>query len=177
MPLDVLVEAVLFFKATPMRKASLLKLFAMEDGEEWQQAIERLRARLSTGAIRLIETDTELQLATAPELGEFIESLRKNELKGDIGKAGAETLAIILYKEPISRAEIDRIRGVNSSFILRNLLVKGLVEREAVGNTYNFRITPTLLQHLGVTGKSDLPRFSEFMNAIDTFTTTKEEGV
>jgi segregation and condensation protein B len=169
MPLDVLIEAVLFYKATPQKKAVLQKMFAVGEGEEWREAVDRLASRLQTGATRLIETETELSLATAPELAEFIESLRKNELKSDIGKAGAETLAIVLYREPITRAEIDRIRGVNSSFILRNLLIKGLVEREASGNTYNFRITPTLLQHLGITKKSELPRFADFMNAIDAF--------
>jgi len=174
MPLDVLIEAVLFYKATPLKKTTLQRMFAVADDEEWNLAVLRLQKRLLQGATRLIETDTELSLATAPELSEFIESLRKNELKGDIGKAGAETLAIILYREPISRAEIDRIRGVNSSFILRNLLVKGLIEREAKGNSYEFSITPDLLQHLGVTKKSDLPRFSDFMNAIDTFKTEPE---
>jgi segregation and condensation protein B len=165
----VLFEAVLFYKATPQKKSALQKLFGMTDGDEWGAAVERLRSRLHSGALRLVETDTELTLTTAPELGEFIETLRKSELKGDIGKAGAETLAIILYREPITRAEIDRIRGVNSSFIIRNLLVKGLIEREAVSNTFQFRITPELLQHLGVGSKTDLPRFSEFMNAIETF--------
>ena len=174
MPLDILIEAVLFFKATPQKKATLQRMFAVGDEDEWRTAIDTLSARLKGGATRLVETDTELSLVTAPELGEFIESLRKNELKGDIGKAGAETLAIILYREPISRAEIDHIRGVNSSFILRNLLVKGLIEREAKGNSYEFRITPDLLQHLGVTKKSELPRFADFMNAIDTFKNTPE---
>lgn len=177
MPLDVLVEAVLFYKATPQKKTSLQKLFAVENGDEWSAALERLRSRLQSGATRLVETETELSLTTAPELGEFIETLRKNELKGDIGKAGAETLAIILYKEPVTRAEIDRIRGVNSSFIIRNLLVKGLIEREATGNTFQFRITPDLLQHLGVSSKHNLPRFSEFMNAIETFNTVETNTV
>ncbi|MCA9356686.1 SMC-Scp complex subunit ScpB, partial [Candidatus Kaiserbacteria bacterium] len=81
-----------------------------------------------------------------------------------------ETLAIILYKEPISRVEIDRIRGVNSSFILRNLLMRGLILRESItGNGYQFRITPNLLNHLGVTNKQQLPQFSEFLNAIEAF--------
>ena len=177
MPLDVLIEGVLFYKATPQKKTSLQKLFGMQDGEEWRTAIEQLRLRLEIGALRLIETETELALTTAPELGEFIETLRKAELKGDIGKAGAETLAIILYREPVTRAEIDRIRGVNSSFIVRNLLVKGLIEREAVSNTFQFRITPELLQHLGVTTKAELPRFSEFMNAIETFNTVQPDTV
>jgi segregation and condensation protein B len=173
MPLDILIEAVLFYKATPQKKSALQKLFAVNE-EGFSLALEQLRHRLEFGAVRLIETDTEISLGTAPELSEFIETMRKGELRGDIGKAGAETLAIILYKEPVSRAEIDRIRGVNSSFILRNLLIKGLVVRESVGNSYQFRITPELLQHLGASSKSELPRFSEFMNAIDTFTSTPE---
>jgi len=103
----------------------------------------------------------------------LIESLRKQDLTGDIGKAGAETLAIILYREPVARVEIDRIRGVNSSFILRNLLMRGLITRESItGHGYQFRISPSLLQHLGVTNKRELPQFSEFMNAVDTFDTT-----
>ena len=77
-----------------------------------------------------------------------------------------------MYREPISRAEIDRIRGVNSSFILRNLLTRGLISREAIGNSYQFRITSQLLQQLGISSKHDLPQFSEFMNALDTFDTT-----
>lgn len=174
MPLDVLIEALLFYKATPQKKTTLQKLFAVEDGEEWANALERLKSRLKSGATRLIETENELALTTAPELCEFVESLRKNELKGDIGKAGAETLAIVLYREPISRAEIDRIRGVNSSFILRNLMTKGLVAREAAGNSYTFSVTPALLQHLGLTNKTELPRFSDFMNAIDAFKTEPE---
>jgi segregation and condensation protein B len=174
MQLDVLVEGLLFYKAAPQKISTLKKLFAVDD-QQWHEAIERLRVRLAYGAMRLVETETELQLVTAPELSEFIESLQKAELKADIGKAGAETLAIILYREPISRAEIDRIRGVNSSFILRNLLVKGLVERQQVGNSYQFRITPSLLQHLGITNKQSLPRFSEFMTALDNFSNQPQE--
>jgi segregation and condensation protein B len=169
MPLDVLIEALLFYKATPQNKEKLTKLFAVPENE-LLDAVNVLKKRLEIGATRLIETETDIQLSTAPELSTFVESLQKQELTGDIGKAGAETLAIILYREPISRAEIDRIRGVNSSFILRNLLIRGLIIRESItGNGYQFRISTTLLQHLGVTNKQNLPHFSEFMNAIDAF--------
>lgn len=167
MTLDVLIEALLFYKAVPQNKQKLMKLFAVRE-EEFTQALCTLKDRLKSGAIRVVETETEIVLSTAPELSEFVEQLRKQDLAGDIGKAGAETLAIILYREPISRTEIDRIRGVNSSFILRNLLTRGLITRESiVGNGYQFRISPSLLQHLGVSSKHELPKFSEFMNAID----------
>lgn len=168
MPLDVLVEGLLFYKSAPQKISSLKKLFDVSD-EDWNKSMNQLKERLQLGATRLIETETEIQLATAPELSEFVETLQKAESKGDIGKAGAETLAIILYREPVTRAEIDRIRGVNSSFIIRNLLIKGLVVRENTKNGYQFKITPELLQHLGISNKQSLPRFSDFMNALDTF--------
>ncbi|MCA9354858.1 MAG: SMC-Scp complex subunit ScpB, partial [Candidatus Kaiserbacteria bacterium] len=137
-------------------------------------ALGVLKERLQSGATRLIETDDQIQLVTAPELSEFIESLRKQDLTGDIGKAGAETLAIILYREPVSRSEIDRIRGVNSSFILRNLLTRGLITRDSVtGQGYRFSISPNLLQHLGITDKRALPNYSQFMGAIDAFDTAE----
>lgn len=171
MTLDILIEGLLFFKAAPQNKEKLMKLFAVS-AEDLNSALTTLRTRLESGAIRLIETETTIQLATAPELSEFVETLRKQDLTGDIGKAGAETLAIIMYREPISRTEIDRIRGVNSSFILRNLLTRGLIIRESItGNGYQFRISSSLLQHLGLTNKQQLPKFSEFMNALDAFDT------
>ena len=172
MTLDVLIEALLFYKASPQNKQKLMKLFAVSE-DDFSAALARLKERLLGGATRLIETDTEIQITTASELAEFIETLRRQDLTGDIGKAGAETLAIILYREPISRTEIDRIRGVNSSFILRNLLMRGLITRESItGNGYHFRISPSLLQHLGITNKQELPQYSEFMNALDTFDIT-----
>lgn len=168
MQLDVLLEGVLFYTGTPMKKAKLAGLFDVSE-TDIDTAADTLRLRLQTGGIRLQTTDTELQLVTAPELSAVINEIRKGELSQDIGKAGAETLAIILYREPISRAEIDRIRGVNSAFILRNLMTRGLIERQTSKNSHQFRITPALLQHLGVTHKHELPQFGEFMTAIDSF--------
>lgn len=174
MPLDVLIEGLLFYKASPQNKVTLMKLFGCPD-DELHEALEKLRGRLENSAIRVLESETEVQLVTAPELSDFITSLQKNELSADIGKAGAETLAIVLYKEPITRTEIDRIRGVNSSFILRNLLTRGLIERETVKGTQRYKISTQLLQHLGVGQKYELPRFAEFMNAIESFEHSSHE--
>jgi len=168
MKLEQLIEGVLFYTGAPQKKSKLMGMFEVSE-DDLKTATTRLKTRLEQGGIRLLETDLELQLVTAPEMSEVIEELRKGELSTDIGKAGAETLAIILYREPISRGEIDRIRGVNSAFILRNLMTRGLVERTAFKNSHEFRVTPALLQHLGVTSKQELPHFGEFMNAIDAF--------
>lgn len=169
MPIDVLIEGLLFYKSSPQKKTVVMKLFDISE-VELTSAIETLKARLQTGATRIVETENEIQLVTCPELAPVIEAMRKNDLKADIGKAGAETLAIILYQEPVTRADIDRIRGVNSSFILRNLLIRGLIERnQAVGKGYEFTVSTSLLNHLGVGSKLDLPDFSVVANALETF--------
>ncbi len=170
MPLDILIEGLLFYRAAPIKKSSLLAQFSVEPAG-LQAAIVALRSRLEPGALRLIETETELQLATAPTLAPFIEDIRKADIKKDIGKAGAETLAIILYRGSASRADIDRIRGVNSSFILRNLMVRGLVERSSnkVGGGFTFSVTPRLLAHLGVDRSTELKDFARITDALETF--------
>lgn len=168
------VEGVLFMKATPL-KINFLSAFFSVSESEIQDALNSLRENLSTRGIRLVQTDTEVGLVTAPELSEMIENLRKDDLRREIGKAGAETLAIILYRGPLSRIEIDRIRGVNSAFILRNLLVRGLIEKQQNASDQRsalYAVTPELLNHLGITQREDAPQFEAVMNALDTF----EEG-
>jgi len=170
MPLDILIEGLLFYKASSVKKAFLIKQFSLS-ADDLTVALTALSTRLESGAIRLLETETEVQLVTAPALAPFIDEMQKADLKHDIGKAGAETLAIILYQGSVSRAEIDRIRGVNSSFILRNLLIRGLIERTSakVGNGFNFSITPALLSQLGVLNTQSLTDFANITNTLETF--------
>ena len=174
MDLSQKIEGVLFYKATPMKKAALCKLFDVNE-ETTQNALQVLTSRLQYSGIRLLETTSEVQLVTAPELDFIIEGVRKEEMKRDIGKAGAETLAIVLYKGPISRAEIDRIRGVNSSFILRNLLIRGLIERETEKNASLFVITPTLLAHLAITNKTELPNYAVILDQLEKFEVEQQQ--
>ncbi|MEZ4104600.1 MAG: SMC-Scp complex subunit ScpB [Candidatus Paceibacterota bacterium] len=170
MPIDVLIEGFLFYKSAPQKKQVIIKLFDLTE-EDFSNAISALKERLQNGATRLIETDDELRLVLCQEMSPIIDEMRKSELKSDIGKAGAETLAIILYRGPVSRAEIDKIRGVNSSFILRNLMVRGLIERNyhKKNAVYKFSATTALLAHLGITEKNQLPDFVNFNNIADNF--------
>lgn len=168
MTLDIAVEGVLFYRAAPIKKNELMKLFEAS-AEDLSVALQTITERLQSGATRLLETETEVQLVTAPELDELIDAIRKDELKRDIGKAGAETLSIILYKGPVTRAEIDRIRGVNSSFILRNLMVRGLIERGTDGKSRAFSVTPDLLAHLGITNKTELPDYAVVLDQLEKF--------
>lgn len=168
MTLDQQIEGVLFFKATPMKKSTLCTLFSCTE-QELAAAISELTRRLQSGATRLVQINDEIELVTAPELDELIESLRKDEMKRDIGKAGAETLAIVLYRGPLARADIDRIRGVNSSFILRNLMMRGLIEKDTSLKQVHYKATPALMAHLGITQMTELPEFENIMNALDTY--------
>lgn len=169
MPRDVEIEGLLFYRSTPQKKSALKDLFHLSDGE-LEESLNALRARLSGGALCLVENNDSVALMTAPVLAPLIEKVRREELRSEIGKAGIETLAIILYREPISRAEIDRIRGVNSSFSLRALLMRGLIERKSgSGGAHLFSATTSLYAHLGITHKHELPKFADVMNALETF--------
>ena len=176
MSVEAYLAALLFFRGTAIKKTAVLK-FLDVDENALALGILELRNRLEGGGLSLIETDTEVQLVTAPEVASFVEALQKEELKKDIGKAGAETLAIILYRGPVSRAEIDTIRGVNSSSMLRNLMVRGLIERsqDRSGGGYRFTASTELLAHLGVAHKEDLPEYSTVMDQLETFEQSLEE--
>jgi segregation and condensation protein B len=182
MHLEKQIEAILFYKVEPIKKSALADFFEITI-QDIETALTSLQHTLSERGVRLTLTDTHAQLVTAPEASEMIESMRKSELKNDIGKAGAETLAIILYRGPISRVEVDRIRGVNSAFIIRNLLIRGLVERRnhpTDSRSFTYAITPALLNHLGVGSREALPDFEIIMNTLDAFeknTIEKESSV
>jgi segregation and condensation protein B len=176
MPPDVAVEGLLFYKSTPQKRGFVMNQLNL-NSEQFEAALTTLRERLSSGAIRLVETSDSLALMTAPELAPLIETMRRDELRAEIGKAGIETLAIILYREPISRAEIDRIRGINSSFSLRALLLRGLIDRRpGPGGSHLFSATPALYAHLGITHKHELPNFSTYLTALENFEATADHA-
>lgn len=171
MELERNIEAVLFYKAEPVKKTELAKLFSVS-AKEVETALKALDTMLLERGIQLTVTDSEAELVVSPKAGELIERLRKEELSADIGKAGAEALAIILYKGPLTRAEIDHIRGVNSTFIIRNLLIRGLIERRphpGDARSFLYAVTPALLNHLGVKSKESMPEFADMMNALEEF--------
>jgi segregation and condensation protein B len=177
MSLEARLEAVLFYKAEPLSRDFLIKTLGAS-AEEIEVAIVTLAHTLETRGLALTMTDTHVELVTSPDLASLIEDLRKEELKGEIGKAGAETLAIILYRGPLSRSEIDKIRGVNSNFILRNLLIRGLIERRphpTDSRSFVYASTPALLNHLGVDKKESLPDWVEVSNALDAFDLEEQE--
>lgn len=171
MKLDSKIEALLFFKGGIMEVKELAELLG-ENKESIENAINKLKENLSGRGIKLIQKEDEVMLATPKEMSGLIEEIRKGELTKDIGKAGAETLATILYNGPITRAEIDYIRGVNSTFILRNLLIRGLVEKASSPKdqrSFLYRPTLELLSFLGIKNIEELPEFDKVQGELKEF--------
>ena len=169
MNLSNTIEAILFWKGEPVEIKELSKLCSVSD-EEIKLGISALDLNLKNRGVTLIKTDDSIMLATATEASLIIENLHRDEINKDLGKAGLETLAIVLYKHPISRREIDYIRGVNSAFIVRNLLIRGLIEKiEDTENKRNFLYKPTIntISFLGLSSIADLPDYEETLKLIN----------
>jgi len=172
------IEAILFYKGEPVKAATLAKMLHVAQ-KEIQEAVTVLKESLEDRGIRLLVKEDVFSLGTSPEMSDLIVSIRKEELSRDIGKAGLETLSIILYKGPLARSEIDYIRGVNSSFIIRNLLIRGLVERiHNPGDLRSFLYKPTfdLLSFLGVASIDELPEYEKVQAELQSFVEQKDEA-
>ena len=171
------IEAILLFKNEPTSLEELSKYLKVSR-ENIQLAINNLQEEYKNRGIVIITDGESVSLGTHPELSPLIEKIQKEEFSGDLGRAGLETLAIILYRGAVSRREIDYIRGVNSSFILRALMIRGLIERtesETGERSYSYKPTLELLRHLGVTKREDLPNYDEALVKMLEFVKRAEE--
>lgn len=171
MNLEKQIEAILLFKNEPVTLAELSKTLSVPV-DEVSKAIKNLQDFYKDRGMVIVNNGDEIALGTHPDASSLIEKLQKNELSRDLGRAGLETLSIVLYKGPISRREIDYIRGVNSSFILRNLLIRGLIERSegAIGErSFSYKPTLELLRLLGVKNREELPEFETAFKKIEEF--------
>jgi len=177
MNLSAKIEAILFWKAEPVSIKKLASLLNVKV-EEVKAGLSELEKTLTGRGVTLVQTDEDVMLGTAKELSTLIEQLTKDELTRDLGKAGLETLSIVLYQGPISRADIDYIRGVNSQFILRALLIRGLIERidnPADARSYLYKTTLDLLSHLGISKVVELPEYEQVRRDIEAFKTETKE--
>ena len=168
------IEAVLFWKGEPISIKKLSQIFAKTE-EEILTALNKLEESLTGRGVSLIRKEDEVALGTSKDTSELIEKLTKEELIRDLGRAGLETLSIIIYQGPISRAEIDYIRGVQSTFILRNLMIRGLVEKitnPKDQRSFLYKPTFELLSYMGITKIEDMPEFKEAKAEIENYKNT-----
>lgn len=168
MNLEQKIEAILFFKGEPVSRKRLAEILKVGQ-TEINEGVEKLKETLRDRGVVLVEKDNDVMLGTAPELSKLIENLQKEELNRELSKASLETLSIVLYKNSISRAEIDYIRGVNSSFILRALSVRGLIEKTLDpkdSRRFLYRPSFDLLSFMGIKSVEELPNWAEVQSSI-----------
>lgn len=156
-------HALLFASGEPLSRKQLTKLLEITDAE-LTVVLKAVAASLKNSGTTLIETETDVELRTAPEAAVIVKKLRENELTRDLGKASLETLAVIAYRTGATRGEIDWVRGVNSSTSLRTLLMRGLIsgrEDERDKRRIRYSVTTEALAHLGIASADELPRAEE----------------
>lgn len=169
--LSAVIEALLFVYGEPMEIKRIMKI-SRASNEAVREAVSRLKEEYADEkrGLTLIEDANRLQLATKPEISVFLEDFVKEEFKEELTPASVETLSLIAYFGPLSRARLDYFRGVNSSFILRNLLLRGLVERHSdpqKGNAYLYQVSFDLLKYLGISKIEDLPEYFKHRETIN----------
>lgn len=173
------IEALLYIANKPLsvRKLADIVSTSVEDVE---QGIALLQEKFNTDAsgLRILRNGNDVQFATAPDLSETVEIFLKQELTGDMTKPQLETLTIIAYRGPVRKEEIEHIRGVNCSLILRNLLMRGLIEAVSDGDKdgIKYRVTLDFLRFLGINTISELPNFEELSRHENIEEVLNKEG-
>lgn len=168
------IEALLFLSGKPIDTGSLCKILD-KDKKTVNKALDELEDALKDRGIKLLRKDDGVVLGTSKDSSKYCSLFLKKEVNKNLGRAGLETLSIILYKKTangrgVSRNNIDGIRGVNSTFTLRNLLIRGLIEKKQdTQNKRSYLYAPTfkLFQYLGISSEKKLPDYDNYKEKIE----------
>lgn len=166
--LTSLLESLLFVASKPLSAKELAK-FLDQPLETVQAALEQLVAEKRDQGVIVLESHGTFQMSTNARNSTQVKNFLNAELREKLTDATVEVLGIIAYRQPISKAEIEAIRGVNSQYSLRHLLMRGMIEKisnPADARSVNYQTTSEFLQHLGITSVKDLPAFEELVGQI-----------
>ncbi len=165
MPSNVdVVEALLFASDAPLEAERIREVLDLADGEEARALVRELAARYDAAArsLQIIEVGGGYRMVTRPDMASWLVRLARARTHVRLSRPALETLAIVAYKQPVSRPEIDAARGVNSEGVLENLLERRLVRitgrKEAPGRPFLFETTREFLVTFGLRDLGDLPR-------------------
>jgi len=164
LPLSMKLEALLFVAGEPVSTAQLATALDVAPSVI-ERGLNELGASLSAGGLRLQRHLGRVQLTTAPQLAELIERFLGLEATTHLTRAALETLAIIVYQQPVTRPQIDSIRGVNSDSMMKSLLHKGLIlesgRADGPGRPILYSTTPEFLQHFGLNSILEMPSLAK----------------
>ncbi|TSC89056.1 MAG: segregation and condensation protein B [Parcubacteria group bacterium Gr01-1014_3] len=168
--LSAKIEALLFIYGEAMTYKKMAETLDCSE-VELKSAIQELEESIKSDqrGLILVSDKDKVQLTTKPDFAGLFEQLIKEEMSENLTPSALETLSIVTYAGPISRAEVDYIRGVNSSFTLRNLSIRGLVERlidPHRANAYIYSPSMEFLKLLGISKKEDLPEHEKFSQLV-----------
>jgi segregation and condensation protein B len=162
-PIDV-VEALLFASDSPLPADRIREVLDLADAAEARALVEALRERYATadGALTVVEVGGGFRMVTRPEIAPWLLRLAKTRTKARLSRPALETLAIVAYRQPVSRPEVDALRGVNSDAVLDNLLERRLIRiagrKEAPGRPFLYETTREFLIAFGLRDVGDLPK-------------------
>jgi len=162
------LEALLFVAGKPLRAKDLAKILDADEALV-KQALNILFEQKKDAGVVLLENNGEYQLSTNSAYSTQIKSFLNAELREKLTDATVEVLAIIAYRQPISKGEIEAIRGVNSQYSLRALLMRGLIEKTsnpADARSFLYQTTTEFLMHLGLNSTKELPEFEKLVESI-----------
>lgn len=165
MPLQSQLEAMLFVASKPLSIKRMVKVVEANETEVLA-ALQAMTEKYNReSGVVLLNNNEEWQLVSNPDLKDVTEKFVKAEISGELTKAQLEALTVVAYCGPITKPELEQLRGVNCSLILRNLMMRGLVkEVEGDGLFPAFEVTMDYLRHLGLTSLSELPDYAELHN-------------
>ena len=156
------IESILFIAARPLTIKRLMELCdASKDDVLHALAILTKKYLGDESGIKIIQHGNEAQMVTSPTCAAVVQAFLKDETTGELTKPSLETLTIIAYRGPLTKAELEQIRGVNCSIILRHLLIRGLVEasgEQGMPQT-SYRVTTEFVRFLGITSINELPEY------------------
>jgi segregation and condensation protein B len=160
LPLVALVESLLFVAAGSVTLEHLATALEVKP-KQIEEALKELEKLYAGRGLRLQRSADKIQLTTAPAVAAYIERFLGLEALTHLSRPALETLAIIAYKQPVSRPQIESLRGVNCDGVIKSLLSKGLIEEvgrvEAPGRPIIYGTTSEFLQHFGLAAINELP--------------------
>lgn len=180
MTLSSKIESILFVSNRPLDTKTLSKILGETEENIKSACLELQAAKRESGVVLLNVNDNAFQLATNSENSELVTKFLNSDLREKLTDATVEVLTIIAYRQPISRSEIEAIRGVNSQYSIRHLLMRGLIEKAPAtseARAMQYQVTTEFLQHLGIQNVKDLPSFEDLVANIKLPETPEAKNV
>ncbi len=158
--LEAKIEALLAVSPRPLDMKKLAELTGSSK-DEARQAVATLQTRLREmgSGVAVVHIDDEVRMGSAPETTETVKAFIKDETTGELTRPQLETLTVIAYRGPVSKAELEQIRGVNCTMIIRNLLMRGLVDERMENGVAQYSASMEFMSFLGAASVAELPDY------------------